>query len=126
MAQAADADNSNFLARTAAVLLEGRVEGYAAAEHGGCVCGGDGGGDLEDKVRGGAAVVGVTTVGLAAVGVLAVVGSDHIGAVVFGSVGAFFAVGLEAGGGLGADTDSIANPEVLVSVIGLLSMAKLT
>ena len=50
MAEAADADDTDLFARAAAVFLQGRVEGYAAAEHGGCVFGGDGGGDFEDEM----------------------------------------------------------------------------
>ena len=46
---------------------------------------------------GGAAVVGVATVGFAAVVVFAVVGAYHARAVVFHAAGTFFALGLEAG-----------------------------
>ena len=97
MAEAAEADDADFFPGTAAVFLEGGVGGYAAAEHRGCVGGGDAGGNFDDEVGGGAAVVGVAAVGLAAVGVFAVVGAYHAGAVVFHAAGTFFAVGLEAG-----------------------------
>ena len=97
MAEAADADDADFFAGTAAVFLEGGVGGYAAAEHGGGVGGGDAGGDSDDEVGGDAGVVGVAAVGFAAVDVFAVVGAYHAGAVVFHAAGTFFAVGFEAG-----------------------------
>ena len=109
MAQAADADDADFFAGTAAVFIEGGVGGYAAAEHGGCVSGGDAGGDFDAEVGGDPGIVGVAAVGFAAVGVFAVVGAYHAGAVIFHPAGTFFAVGLEAGAGLGADADAVAD-----------------
>ena len=109
MAEAANADDADFFAGTAAVLFEGGVGGYAAAEHGGGFGGGDAGGDFDDEVGGSAAVVGVAAVGFAAVRVFAVVGAYHARAVVFHPAGTFFAVGLEAGTGLSADADTVAN-----------------
>ena len=108
VAEAADADDAYFFAGSAAVVFEGGVGGDAAAEHGGGVGGGDAVGDFDDEVGGGAAVVGVPAVGFAAVGVFAVVGAYHAGAVVFHAAGTFFAFGLEAGAGLSAYADTVA------------------
>ena len=118
VAQAADAYDANFFTRAGAVLLQGRVQRDAAAEHGRRVLGRDGGGDLDDEVGGGATVVRVAAIRLAAVGVFAVVGADHIGGtVLFHAVGAFFAIGLEAGSGLGADADAVTDSE-MESILG--------
>lgn len=64
--------------------------------------------DLENEVRGSAPVVCVAAVGFASVGVFGIVCVD-IGdlAVIFGGGGALFAVGFQAGGGLGADAYAI-------------------
>lgn len=86
-----------FLPGPQPLFFEGGVGGDAAAEHGGGVGGGDTVGDLDDEVGGGAAVVGVAAVRFTAVGVFAVVGAYHAGAVVFHAAGTLFALGLEAG-----------------------------
>jgi hypothetical protein len=65
MAQAADTNNADGLARTAAVGLQWREDSDTAAEHGSCVGGAQALWDLEDEVRVGAVVVCISAVGFA-------------------------------------------------------------
>jgi hypothetical protein len=65
MAQAADTNNADGLARAAAVGLQWREDSDTAAEHGSCVGGTQALWDLEDEVGVGAVVVRISTVGFA-------------------------------------------------------------
>ena len=118
VAQPAEADDANFLAGAATVLLERCVDGNPATEHGCRVFGGNVVGDLEDEVGWGAAVVGVSTVGLAAVSVFAVVRADHsVAAMVFHAVGALLAVRAKAGSTLGTDTNAVSYFDAALSLL---------
>ena len=59
MPEAPDPHDRDSFFRARAVLLEGREDRDARAEHGRCVCGGEPRGDREYEVGGRAAVVGV-------------------------------------------------------------------
>lgn len=62
VSEPADADDADAFARAAAFAGEGRVEGDAAAEHGGGRFTGNGIGDFKHKVAGRAVVGGISTI----------------------------------------------------------------
>lgn len=110
VAEAADADDSDAFGRAGAVLAEWGVGGYAAAEHGGGFFRGDGGRDRDHEVAVSAPVFGVSAVGFGVVGPFGIVGVDAVVLAVLFKVGlAFVTVRAEAGAGLCADTDAVAN-----------------
>ena len=96
MSESTNADDTDLLAWATAVLLQRRVECETAAEHRRCVLGSNGVGYLDDEVGGCSAVIRISTIRLAAVGVLAIVGGDHALAMVLQAAGTLFAVGFHA------------------------------
>lgn len=115
MAQAADADDTDRLARTAAVVAQRGVNSDTAAHHRSGDSGGDVVGNLDDEVGGSTVVQGISTIRLAAVQVGAVVRSDHVvGAVLLQTGGAGLAVTLTALAGvvLGSDTNAVTDLDV--------------
>lgn len=120
-----NADNTNSLAWTTAVVLQRAVHGDATAQHGGSFCRGDRVGNLDNEVRRRSVVQSISAIGLAAIQVYAVVGSYSVlTAVLFqthGTLGtvtqaseagialstnAHAVANLDAALGLGTDTDS--------------------
>lgn len=115
VSQATDSDNTDGLARSAAVLVQRREDGDTTTEHGRGIGRADALGNGDDKVAVGAVVVGVATVRLAlVVGVDGAVCVDGaVAAVVLETGATVDAVGLQARASLGTDTDAVASLDVL-------------
>jgi hypothetical protein len=110
--ETADTDDTDSLSGTTAVVDEGRVDGDTTAKHGSSIGRLDTLGNLDDEGTVGAVVVGVATVGLVlAVGVDGSVGVDGLLAV--GHVAVLAVNALEARLGLGTNTDTVADLDVL-------------
>lgn len=122
VAQATDADDTDLLTGSGAELLQRRVHGDTAAEHGGGVLGRETLGHLDNKVRRASVVQSVAAVCLVAVGELGIVCVDPVGAVVLLVVLASIArsVAGEARVALGADADNVTD---LDAALGLGSDA---
>ena len=114
MPEPADAHDPHRLARPAAVLLQGVVDGDAAAEHRRRVLGFQAVGDLDNEAVVRALVVRVAAEGLTLVArVQRVIRADEVRAVVLAAGGALWAVGGQARADLGADADAVADLDVL-------------
>lgn len=77
--QSTNTDDSNLLARTAAVMPQRRVGGNTTTQHGSSLGRGNSIRDLNNEVRRGTVIQCITTVGLSSVHIDAVVGSHHMG-----------------------------------------------
>jgi len=104
-------NNSDLLARSTSVGLEGRVNSNTTTHHRRRIRAVKTLRDLQDKVAVRTVVRGVSTVGLASVGPLSTVGVRGLGAVVL--VTGLALLALEARAGLGADADTVADLDVL-------------
>lgn len=113
-----DTDDTDRLAGSTAVLLQGRVGGDTTAEHRSSLGGGNGVGDLDDKGRGRPVVKRVSTIRLAAVGISTVICANHAVAVLLevASTRVAVTVLVQAGTALRTNTDAVSNLDVANSL----------